>query len=249
MPIPRPDPMTHWQLDFKDDGVPATDPDGKQQHVVETLNTINVGSSIHVDGQTREDFTAATTIEAVARLVQRCGLPEHVQFDRDSRFIGGRSQDEFPSPFTRFWLCLGIGVIVNPPHTPQENAFVERYHRSVKYECLLVHRPKTVDAVRAVTEAYHEWYNTQRPHQGITCGNQPPRVAFPNLPARPGPPMVVDPDRWVTTLDGVAYARRVTQRGAILLDGWSYYVGTAYAGQDVTAQIDATERQIVVYHV
>jgi hypothetical protein len=58
---------------------------------------------------------------------------------------------------------------------------------------------------------------------------------------------VVDPDRWVEVLDGVAYARRVTQQGAIMLDGWTYYVGLAHAGRDVTAQIDAKARQIVVY--
>jgi hypothetical protein len=30
-------------------------------------------------------------------------------------------------------------------------------------------------------------------------------------------------------------------------DGWTYYVGQAHAGQDVTATIDAKARQIVVY--
>jgi hypothetical protein len=60
-------------------------------------------------------------------------------------------------------------------------------------------------------------------------------------------PLALDPDRWVEILDGVAYARRVTQQGAIMLDGWTYYVGLAHAGRDVTAQIDAKARQIVVY--
>jgi hypothetical protein len=39
-PVDRPPPMTSWQLDFKDASTVPADPDGKQQHVVEVLNTI-----------------------------------------------------------------------------------------------------------------------------------------------------------------------------------------------------------------
>jgi hypothetical protein len=247
VPLPRPGPMVRVQWDFKDDGAPATDPDGKQQHAIETLTGLDVGTSSVVDSQTREDFQAGTTIEAVAQIVEQHGLPQEVQYDRDPRFIGGTHQREFPSPFTRFWLCLGVVPIINPPQRPDRNDFIERYHRNLKYECLWVYRPKTLDEIRTVVAEYQAWYNHERPSQAITCGNQPPRVAFPNLPALPGPPMLVDPDRWVEVLDGVAYARRVTQQGAIMLDGWTYYVGLAHAGRDVTATIDAKARQLVVY--
>jgi hypothetical protein len=39
--------------------------------------------------------------------------------------------------------------------------------------------------VREVTEAFLQHYNEERPHQGQTCGNVPPRVAFPTLPTLP----------------------------------------------------------------
>ncbi len=38
-PVDRPAPMTSWQFDFKDVSTVPADPDGKQQHVVEVLNT------------------------------------------------------------------------------------------------------------------------------------------------------------------------------------------------------------------
>ena len=64
-PVDRPPPMTSWQLDFKDVSTVPADPDGKQQHVVEVLNTVDVGTSILVNAQVREDFTAETTLQAV----------------------------------------------------------------------------------------------------------------------------------------------------------------------------------------
>ncbi len=39
-PVDRPAPMTAWQFDFKDVSTVPADPDGKQQHVVEVLNTV-----------------------------------------------------------------------------------------------------------------------------------------------------------------------------------------------------------------
>jgi hypothetical protein len=45
-PLARPEPLSHWQLDFKDASSVPADPDGKQQHVVEVLNTVDMGSSI-----------------------------------------------------------------------------------------------------------------------------------------------------------------------------------------------------------
>jgi hypothetical protein len=100
------------------------DPDGKQQHVVEVLNTIDVGTSILLSAQPRPDFSMATAIEAVAATVEEYGLPETITFDRDTRFVGGGCQREFPSPFLRFWLCLGVQPHICPPRRPDLNGFV-----------------------------------------------------------------------------------------------------------------------------
>src|SRR5215472_1963480 len=74
---------------------------------------------------------------------------------------------------------------------------VERYHRTYQAECLAVQRPRTLEQVREVTEQFARHYNDERPHQGLSCGNRPPRVAFPTLPDLPAVPDVVNPDRWL----------------------------------------------------
>jgi Integrase core domain len=57
-PVVRPPPMTSWQLDFKDVSSVPADPIGKQQHVVEVLDIVDVGTSILVDAHVRPDKNA-----------------------------------------------------------------------------------------------------------------------------------------------------------------------------------------------
>jgi hypothetical protein len=129
-PLERPAPMSQWQFDFKDASTVPADPFGKRQHVVEVLNVIDEGTSVLVEAQVRADFQAETTVEAVAELFERQGLPQGVRLDRDVRFVSSPSGSDFPSALVRFCECLGVGVRLCDPHHPQQNGFVERYHRT-----------------------------------------------------------------------------------------------------------------------
>jgi transposase InsO family protein len=247
-PLERPAPGSHWQLDFKDASTVPPDPDGKQQHVVEVLDTVDAGTSILLNAQVRADFTMATAIEAVAATVQDQGLPQAITIDRDTRFVGTPTQRACPVPFLRFWLCLGVDVIICPPRRPDLNGFVERYHRTYQEECLSVERPTDQDAVTTVTAAFKQHYNYERPHQGLACGNQPPCVAFPLLPPRPPVPMMVDPDRWIDALDGQCFVRKVRANTSVSIDEVIYYTTTSVVGQYVTLRVDAATRTFVVEH-
>jgi transposase InsO family protein len=247
-PQERPAPMSHWQLDFKDASTVPADPLGKRQHVVEVLNVIDEGTSVLVDAQVGAQFHAETTLEAVAELFIRHGLPEAVRLDRDVRFVSSPSGSDFPAALVRFCQCLGVGVLICDPQSPQQNGFIERYHRTYQAECLAVHRPGTLERVREATEAFVEHYNWQRPHQGISCGNRPPRVAFPTLPQLPAVPDLVDPDRWLQVDDGLHLVRQVRSDGTVRIDLKSYYVGRAVAGQRVALHLSAAKRAWLVVH-
>jgi hypothetical protein len=247
-PVERPDPLSSWQLDFKDASTVPADPEGKQQHVVEVLNTVDVGTSILLDAQARGDFIMATTIETVAQTVQTYGLPERITIDRDHRFVGNNIQRDCPSPFLRFWLCLGVQVTICPPRRPDLNGFVERYHRTYDQECLQVERPADCESVQTVTAAFRQHYNFERPHQGVSCHNQPPRVACPMLPARPSVPELVDPDRWIDALDGQHFVRKVQRDTSVRIDTIRYYTTQAVVGKYVTLRVEAATRSFVIEH-
>jgi hypothetical protein len=245
-PIERPEPMTAWQVDFKDVSTVPADPEGKQQHVVEVLNTVDVGTSILVNAQVRPDFTAETALKAVVETLRAQGLPESITLDRDTRFVGSPNGRDFPAPLVRMLHCLGVQVTICPPRRPDKNAFVERYNRTYDHECLKVFAPNDLVSARTVTDGFRQHYNYERPNQAITCGNRPPCVAFPELPARPPLPALVDPDRWVQVLDGQRYVRKVRSNGTVTVDSRRYYVDQTWAGKYVSLRLDGVERVFVV---
>jgi hypothetical protein len=100
--------------------------------------------------------------------------------------------------------------------------------------------------VREVTEQFARHYNEERPHQGLSCGNRPPRVAFPILPELPAVPDVINPDRWLQISDGLSVVRTVSRNGTVSIDLKDYYVGQALAGQRVALHVSAKEQAWIV---
>jgi hypothetical protein len=237
--------MTAWQLDFKDVSTVPAEADGKQQHVVEVLNTVDTGTSILLNAQVREDFTAETTLEAIVETLNAQGLPQSITLDRDPRFVGSQQQRDCPSPLMRLLHCLGIQVTICPPRRPDRNGDVERYNRTFEYACRRVFQPNDVEMARTLTAGCRQHDTTERPNQALSCGTQPPAVAFPNLPARPPLPSMIDPDRWVEVLDGQRYVRKVHKNGTVAVDGTLYYIDRAWQGRYISLRIQAAKRAFV----
>ncbi|HEU4327609.1 MAG TPA: integrase core domain-containing protein [Roseiflexaceae bacterium] len=245
-PVERPEPMSAWQLDFKDVSTVPADPDGKQQHVVEVLNSVDTGTSILVDAQVQSDFTAETSIEAVVRTLRATGCPASITLDRDPRFVGSPQGSDFPAPLVRLLLCLGIQVHICPPRRPDKNAFVERYHRTLEAECLRLVRPHDLASAREAVSTFRQHYNRERPNQAVSCQNRPPLAAFPELPTLPALPAQVDPDRWVQQLHGTRLVRKVNTHGMVKVDNRLYYVDQSWAGRYLSLRIDGVNRVLQV---
>lgn len=80
----------------KDASIPAIDPLGKHQHVVEVLNVVDVGSSTLLEAEVREDFHAQTVLSTLAQIFVRRGLPSQITLDRDPRFVASPEAQRFP---------------------------------------------------------------------------------------------------------------------------------------------------------
>lgn len=146
----------------------------------------------------------------------------------------------------RYLLCLGIQVLICPPHRPNKNAFVERFHRTLEEECLQIHRPATLADVQQVTQDFKWHYNHERPNQALSCGNQPPYTAFPTLPKLPSLPDQVDPDRWLMAVHRKYFKRRVKANGSIQVGKQYYYISTQLRGRLVIFQVDAFRQELIV---
>lgn len=148
----------------------------------------------------------------------------------------------------RFAACLGIHVRVCDAHHPQQNGFVERYNRTSQEECLALDRPADLTQAREVTEVFVRHSNEQRPHQGLSCGNRPPRTAFPILARLAALPVQVDPDSWLASLDGVHLERKVDAHGMISLDLKRYSVSSRLVAHRVVVHLDAATRSLRLFH-
>ncbi len=79
------------------------------------------------------------------------------------------------------------------------------------------------------------------------CGNRPPQVAFPSLPALPPLPERVDPDRWLDAIHGRGFSRKVGTDGGVDVDDEHYYIQQALAGQRVVLLVSAPDRSFAVW--
>ena len=243
---PRPlelrQPGEEVQFDLKDaSSVPAA-PEGKRQHVVEIANFVDAGTSIWLYQQVGDAFDAEALFEVVVQFLCQYGVPSMLTFDNDPRFVGSPQGRDFPSALVRFLWCVGVRPNVIPPHRPDKNAYVERFHRSLGHECLQVHRPGKLSEVREATEAFLTHYNGERPNQARSCGNQPPRVACPAFPTLPAVPEMVDPDHWLVQVDKQAFARAIRVNGTLTINREDYYVSRGLAGQRVTCWVNVAQK-------
>jgi len=241
-PMELPPPLDTWEIDFTDVGTAQADHDRKRQHQVEAFAVVDRGTSILIDLQASDDYHAETAVLAMASALLLNGLPRCIVLDRDPRFIGSWSADEFPSAFMRFLLNLGITLDICPARRPDLKPFVERYFRTLKDESVRVKRPATLIQAKDFFEAHRYTYNHERPHQGLACGNRPPFVAFPQLPSLPKMPDTVDPDHWLHTYHHHLFKRRIRVNGSLQIDKHRYYIKRDLVGRYVVCQLDAQRR-------
>ena len=238
-PLPRPAPMQEWEADF---GLVKP----SETLGVEFLVLVDSGTSILVDTQATEGFQAESALAALARTLLLNGLPSRLRIDRDARLVGSWSNDGYPSALVRFLLCLGVEPVICPPRRPDLKPFVERCIRTLKHECLYPKPPQSVTAADQQLAVYRAFYNAERANQALSCGNQPPFVAFPALPTLPRVPDLVDPDRWLETYDRRIFRRWVSANGTVMVDKYLYSVGAAFAGQRIALHFDAQQRTLQV---
>jgi len=242
LPFERPEPMDSWEIDFTDVSGAKAQHDKKYVHQVEAFAVVDRGTSILVDLQASDNYQAQSALVAMASTLIQQGLPKRIIFDRDPRFIGSWSADDFPSAFMRFLMCLNIEVEVCPPRRPDLKPFVERYFRTLNSECIRVKHPADAKQAREVFNEHRLTYNHERPNQSTACRNQPPFKAFTTLPQLPHIPQAVDPDGWLVNYHNRFYKRRVDHAGRVQIDKHRYYIQKALAGRYIVCKLNANHR-------
>jgi putative transposase len=75
---------------------------------------------------------------------------------------------EYISETTKTWAAKhGIEIAFIQPGQPQQNAYVERYNRTVRYDWLAHHLFDSLDEIQDFATRWLWTYNHDRPHMAL----------------------------------------------------------------------------------
>jgi len=83
------------------------------------------------------------------------------------RIISDNGPQFIAKEFKQFVRLCGMTHVRTSPYYPQSNGKLERYHRTIKSECLRPGTPLCLDDARRITEKYVGEYNETRLHSAL----------------------------------------------------------------------------------
>ena len=98
------------------------------------------------------------SIEVVERAFQK-GIPEIFNTDQGSQFTG--------DTFLSVLLKNGIHPSMDGKGRATDNAHIERFWRTVKWEEVYLYEPQTYLDLQGLIRQYIKFYNHERPHQSL----------------------------------------------------------------------------------
>ncbi len=94
-------------------------------------------------------------------------LKEATPFEARPKYLVRDNDAKFGRAFDQLAESRGIKVLKTPIAAPKANGLCERFFRSLRQECLDHFLILSERHLRQVLREYMEYYNSQRPHQGI----------------------------------------------------------------------------------
>ena len=83
------------------------------------------------------------------------------------RIISDNGPQFIAKDFKQFIRLCGMTHVKTSPHYPQSNGKLERFHKTLKSECIRPQTPLNLDDARRVVEKFVHHYNTVRLHSAI----------------------------------------------------------------------------------
>jgi putative transposase len=152
-PLAVPEAINHvWSMDFMHDNLD----DGRQYRLFNVLDDFNrEGLGIEVD----LSLPSARVIRALDQIIEWRGQPKAIRCDNGPEYLSGALQE---------WSSRkNIRIDYIQPGKPQQNAYVERFNRTVRYDWL---SQTLFGSIEEVQDAATHWlwtYNNERPNMAL----------------------------------------------------------------------------------
>jgi len=145
-------PHDHWHIDFSYLNIAGT---------FYYMCSILDGCSRYI---THWEIREQMTDDDVTTILQRARekFPE-----ARPRIISDNGPQFIAKDFKEFIRICGMTHVRTSPYYPQSNGKLERYHRTIKGDCIRVRTPLSLEEARRLVHEYVEHYNQVRLHSAI----------------------------------------------------------------------------------
>ena len=141
-----------WSMDFMHDQLE----DGRSIRLLNVIDDFNREAlGIEVDFS----LPSQRVIRVLEQIMQWRGKPQVIRCDNGPEYISSTLQN---------WVSTkGIRLEYIQPGKPQQNAYVERFNRTVRYEWLSHYHWRNLDEVRDYATQWMWQYNHERPNMAL----------------------------------------------------------------------------------
>ncbi|KGK79786.1 integrase [Thalassobacter stenotrophicus] len=144
-------PNEVWSMDFMADRLG----DGRQFRLLNILDDFNrEGLGIEIDFS----LPAERVVRALNRIIEWPGKPLGIRVDNGPEYVS--------STLTIWAEKQGIALTYIQPGKPQQNAYIERYNRTIRHEWLDLYIFESIQEVQQIATDWLWSYNHERPNMG-----------------------------------------------------------------------------------
>jgi len=145
-------PNMVWSMDFMADRLG----DGRQFRLLNVVDDFNrEGLGIEVDFS----LPSERVVRSLNQIIEWRGKPLAIRVDNGPEYVS--------STLMAWAARQGIALTYIQPGKPQQNAYVERYNRTVRHEWLDLYIFETIQEVQEIATEWLWMYNNERPNMGI----------------------------------------------------------------------------------
>ncbi len=165
--------MAPWNRKPSKKGTGFHQPIGAHEHWHVDVSYINVCGTF---------YYLCSILDGFSRYIVHWEIREAMK-ERDIEIILQRGREAFPNvqpriisdngpqfianDFKAFIRICGMTHVRTSPYSPQSHGKIERWHKSLKTECIRRQTPSTLDDARRAVDGFVTEYNTKRLHSAI----------------------------------------------------------------------------------
>ena len=152
-PLAVPETMNQvWSMDFMHDQLQ----NGRCIRLLNVIDDYNrEGLGIEIDFS----LPAERVVRTLEHIIEWRGCPKEIRCDNGPEYISARLQS---------WARRkGVRLTYIQPGKPQQNSYVERYNRTVRYDWLNQYLFGSLEEIRHFATRWLWSYNNERPNMGI----------------------------------------------------------------------------------